>query len=308
MKSRNFKLDFIKLLAMCGVMCLHTQMDYIDSPVAHFLYITAVVSVPLFFMTSGYLLLGKDNAGYKYSCGKILGILRFVVIMTVLFYFLSGIRHGSSFIDATLGSLIQKGQLGVYWYFGAMMIIYALLPALNFLFRLRFKFFLWLVILLFVISSGVFILNFTGEIHIEQNTIQTFRLWNWLFYFCLGGILKRYPFHVSVYAVALFVIVNYLFQINTVGYIGSDFCEYYYPSLPVMLLSVSVFQCIRCTEKNLNFVNGGGKLFLPCYTIHIYVIGKTGNIFEQMFSFTEIFCPVFSGFLFVLCPLRFHGL
>lgn len=301
MNSRNLKLDFIKLLAMCGVMCLHTQMRYIDSPIAHFLYITAVVSVPLFFMTSGYLLLGKENVDYKYSGKKILGILRFVIIMTVLFYFLSGIRHGSSFIDATLGSLIQKGQLGVYWYFGAMIIIYALLPILNVLFCSRFKVFISIVISLFVISSAVFVLNFTNGIHIEQNTIQTFRLWNWLFYFCLGGLLKRFTFHVSGYAVLFLIIINYLFQINTFHYIDSEFCEYFYPSIPVMLLSVSVFQCIRHTTANLNFVNGGGKLFLPCYTIHIYVIGKAGNVFEEMFSFAGIFCPVF--FWILVCVL-----
>ena len=68
-----------------------------------------------------------------------------------------------------------------------------------------------------------------------------------------------------------------------------------------MFLRFSVFQCIRHAKINLNFVNGGGKLFLPCYTIHMYVIGKTGNVFKEMFSFAGIFCPVF--FWILVCAL-----
>lgn len=90
MNKRNLQLDLIKLVAMCGVMCLHTQIWYIENPIAHFFYVTAVVSIPLFFMTSGYLLLGKDNIDCRYSLRKILGIFRFVAIVTVFFIFFRG--------------------------------------------------------------------------------------------------------------------------------------------------------------------------------------------------------------------------
>lgn len=298
MNSRNIQLDIIKLIAMCGVMCLHTQIFYINSPIAHFLYITSVFSIPLFFMTSGYLLLGKKKVDYKYSISKIFGILRFVIIMTLLFYFIFGIRHGVSFINATLGSLIQKGELPIYWYFGAMIIIYILFPFLNYIYKCHYKYFLSLLVLLLISLSVIFLLNFTNEMHIEQNTIQTFRLWNWLFYFCLGGYLKRYSFHVSVYAVIFFIIINYLFQINTVKYINSVLCEYYYPSIPVMLLSASIFQYIRYTKPKLENLNIG-VLFLPCYTIHMQIIGRIRNIFEYLFSFTGILLPLL--FWFFIC-------
>lgn len=292
MNTRNLNLDLIKLTAMCGVMCLHTQMRFLDSPIAHFFYVTAVVSIPLFFMTSGYLLLGRGNIDNKYSVRKIIGILRFVAIMTVLFYLLSGIRHGESFVNATLGSLIQRGQLGIFWYFGAMVIIYVCLPYLSHLYKQKLKEFIFVTVGLFLMSSAVFVLNFTNGIHIEQNTIQTFRLWNWLFYFCLGGLIKRYSFNVNIFAVIFLIVLNYLFQIKTVGFMDNNYCEYYYPSIPVMLLSVFVFQYILNIKSNLKFVNGGGKLFLPCYTIHIYVIGKTVGLFETLFSFAGVVMPL----------------
>lgn len=299
--TRNLNLDLIKLTAMFGVMCLHSQMRFMDYPIAHFLYVTAAVSIPLFFMTSGYLLLGKDNIDYKYSVKKIIGILRFVAIMTVLFYLLSGIRHGESFINATLGSLIQRGQLGIFWYFGAMVIIYACLPCLSYLYKRKFKVFIFVTVGLFFISSTIFVLNFTSGIHIEQNTIQTFRLWNWLFYFCLGGLIKYYSFNESVFAIVILIILNYLFQIKTVDFMGNNLCEYYYPSILVMLLSVFIFQYIRSMKISLGFINCGGKLFLPCYTIHSYVIAKTAGVFEALLAFTGIILPLL--FCLFVCAL-----
>lgn len=61
MQNRLLSLDLVKLVAMFGVVCLHTEMIFYDNPRAHFLYMTAVVAIPLFFMTSGYLLYGKTS-------------------------------------------------------------------------------------------------------------------------------------------------------------------------------------------------------------------------------------------------------
>ena len=207
-----------------------------------------------------------------------------------LFYFLSGIRHGESFVKATLGSFIQKGQLGVFWYFGAMIIIYALLPGIAYLYKAKYKTFIALTVGLLLMASIFFLLNFSSGIHIEQNTIQTFRLWNWLFYFCLGGILRHCSFRVNIFVLIILIVLNYLFQTMTSEYMESVYCEYFYPSVIVMLLSLCVFQYIRNIKLDLKFVNGG-KLFLPCYTIHMFVIGQTLKPFKHIFSFMDDFCP-----------------
>ena len=38
MQERNLSLDIIKTMAMFGVMCLHTQMQYYDNPIAVYVY------------------------------------------------------------------------------------------------------------------------------------------------------------------------------------------------------------------------------------------------------------------------------
>ena len=80
-------------------------------------------------------------------------------------------RHGESFWWFTAGSLIQKGNLGIYWYFGAMMILYALLPMQHKLYVKYPKAFLLGTIVLGIVSNSIFLSNFYGY-EIEENTIK----------------------------------------------------------------------------------------------------------------------------------------
>lgn len=258
--ERLLSIDLIKVVAMCAVMCLHTQPLYLEnSTLAHFLYISAVVAIPLFFMTSGYLLLGRTNIDYKYAGKKILGILRFVAIITLAWYAVFGYRHHAGFLNSTIGCLFQRGGMGVFWYFGAMIIIYALLPWINKLYTEHFQGFVYLTIALFVTATLVFVLNISNDIHIEQHIILTFRLWNWLFYFCIGGVIRKRDIHIYwIVVIALFAI-NYLFQIQMLPYMDTLICDYFYPSLPIMLLSIALFVKLKDTDnRHLNFVKGGG--------------------------------------------------
>lgn len=263
-QERLLPIDLIKVVAMCAVMCLHTQYAYYNeiSTLAHFLYISAVVAIPLFFMTSGYLLLGRSNIDYKYAGKKIFGILRFVAIISVAWYAVFSYRHHIGFLGTTVGSLFQKGGMWVFWYFGAMIIIYALLPWINRLYTGHFKSFAYFVAAMFVTATIVFVLNISNDIHIEQHTIQTFRLWNWLLYFCIGGILRKRNFRVSWLAVIALFAINYLFQIQMQPFIDSMSCEFFYPSIPVMVLSIALFVKLKSiNSRYLIFVNEGGVRF-----------------------------------------------
>lgn len=294
MEQRLLSLDFIKLFAMFGVICLHTEMAFYDNPIAQFLYMTAVVSIPLFFMTSGYLLYGKKCVSYHYSAHKIVGILRFVAIMTVSFWLLFGLRHHESFILYTVGSLLQKGELGVYWYFGSMIIIYALLPMLHAIYIKHAKAFLIVTIALGLLANSIFLSNFLG-FQVEEHTIQTFRLWNWVFYFNLGGILRRYSVKSNLLLVLLLFTINYVFQYEITPKMPTVYCEYFYSSLPVMLLSFCLFAYIvKIDNSKLQFVCGGGKFFLPCYTFHLFITGRTLHIFEHyIYSISSYTAPLF---------------
>lgn len=135
---RNLSIDLVKIVAMFGVMCLHTTQLYFIPGVFCFtdiLFESAVISIPLFFMVSGYLLLGRENADYRYAFRKVIGIIRFVSIIVFTFWLARSVYHLQFDFVELFKSLvypyIQRGQFGVFWYFGAMIILYLLYPIIN---------------------------------------------------------------------------------------------------------------------------------------------------------------------------------
>ena len=56
-------------------------------------------------------------------------------------------------------------------------------------------------------------------------------------------------------------------------YIGNEYCEYFYGSVYVQLLSVLVFLYIlNIRIRHTRVISELSQLFLPVYTIHIFVI------------------------------------
>lgn len=265
---------------MIGVIGIHFYSHFINtdnSQLADIIYRTSVVSIPLFFMVSGYLLLGRVNCSYRYSLNKICNIIRFVLIITTSWWLTMTLSHHNSdytFIDNVFGSFIGRGSYGIFWYFGAMIIIYLIYPTINYLFRFQRPTFLWILLLLITMQSLAFIANVTA--HGEPKIIQTFRIWNWLSYFMIGGILnsinKQNRLLICISMIVLFIL-NPIFQHTLIPYIGSSLNEYYYSSLFVTALVTSLFLFINNINLRPNgLISKVNALFLPVYAIHIIVI------------------------------------
>ena len=105
------------------------------------IYYLAGAAIPLFFLSSGYFLLNRGEISLQYSARKILGILRIVVLWNLAFYALQLLWKAvhaealslsiGDLIQSVFQSLIQKGEMWHFWYLGALMLIYALLPFLS---------------------------------------------------------------------------------------------------------------------------------------------------------------------------------
>lgn len=290
-KQRNISIDLIKILAMFAVIGLHTFKASYGWRTANILYESCVIAIPLFFMVSGYLLLGRTNIDYRYAFRKIGGIVKFIfIIATVIWlvmsfklYEISPILWGKIFV----GSFIQRGVLWMCWYLGSMIIIYAILPILNKFFLEKKKTFCVFCFFIFFLEYLIFIgnLEIEGE-PLEMKIIQTFRLWNWLFYFMLGGVIKLYncklkEANIKLLLVAILglLIINVFFEECLKLEIGSPYCEYFYCSFIVMLLSFFVFVFFLNTEikcsKAIKVLSG---LFLPIYILHPFFIKGIENI------------------------------
>lgn len=140
--NRNLSIDMVKIVAMFGVMCLHSTHSYAipgEFCFADILYESAVISMPLFFMVSGYLLIGREKSDYRYAFRKVFGIIRFVSIIVFAFWLARSVHHLQFDVRELLLSLVlpyvQQGSFSVFWYFGAMIILYMLYPTFNTIYK-----------------------------------------------------------------------------------------------------------------------------------------------------------------------------
>lgn len=320
METRNYSIDFVKVLAMLGVIGLHTFGHYnLDSNISDFFYRTCVVSIPLFFMVSGYLMATKTEVTYKYPIKKILNIIKYVAIICVFYWVVYTIMSREFdlllLLTTFVSSFIQDGFWWQFWYLGSMILIYIFLPIFLYLKR-NSSCFLVLSLLLFVACNTIFVFNITNQY--EIGICQTLRIWNWAFYFIIGMFMsanvERIKNMVSQTYLLSFlvggVIFNFVYQKCFVKEINNVACEYFYCSLPVMNLVITSFLVIikiRLNNDAIFLIKILSPLFLPVYTFHIFF---TASVFRRvlsvgivwldsliMFIFTSIVAITFSYFL-----------
>ena len=271
--QRNLSIDLVKVIAMFMVMALHVFLCHIVQPSLVYSWNLglASIAIPLFFMVSGFLLSGKEGS-IGYSWRKIKGILRFVFI-TVTFIALANILlppHISILdgVKSYYAWFYQKGLLWQYWYFGAMIIIYALLPILLSIIHSR-----WLpiaIVALVVVSFVMFLLNISCEF--EQHYVrQTFRIWYWLMYFFVGAYMRLHQQRfrkIGWWHVLGIVVVMMAY----VYFVEIPYDEYAFGSIICMVYAVIVFSaCLNTKIKNGKVIRELSKLFLPVYAIHPFV-------------------------------------
>lgn len=290
--GRNLSIDLIKIIAMLGVISLHCNMDRLDNMVAFVISRIAGISIPLFFMVSGYLLLEKGG-DWRYSLRKIFGIIKFVFLCSLVFSILYVIVHQQFNINVVgifLRSFIQKGPLWMFWYFGAMCLLYLLLPILKWADNRWDYFYPKLFVCLLCFDFIVFILTFSS--HWEYNVIQSFRIWNWLTYFSLGLIIHKYQLHipVNVFVVLISAIIFVAFVYFTRDYI--DGIEYFFTAPLCMIYAALFFVKIHSLRIQTSIiVKKLSPLFLPVYTIHYFVIKGFRNHITS--EYLGIWTPLF---------------
>lgn len=179
----------------------------------------------------------------------------------------------SLLIKTFFGAFLQRGTFALFWYFGAMCIIYAVYPILNKIYDDYPRYYCLMLIFIMAIQNIAFIGNVVG--FEEQSVIQTFRLWNWITYFMLGGAIKKIRIN------KMPLIISFLFSSITTlvsmrwlyPYIGNNHCEFFYSYPLVIIMTVYLFKII--TQERIHhsiIIENLSKLFLPVYSLHLFII------------------------------------
>ncbi len=303
-RSREYFLDFLRIIACFLVIVNHTNSEIFLSQQTPcplwFLSITyffvSKIAVPIFFMISGYLLLGKEDS-WKRVWQRILRMVIVLVVCAVLYEFYNGLYlyPGTPISQILLNILKVVGRKPstAFWYIYAYVGILLMLPFLQKMARAMSKKDYWI----FFGVTGLF----TGVWPILQHYIPKAALpadfYIPLFsgyvcmlmigqYFARFGVKKsagRFWIAAGLFllGLALNVGATYMeFLKNAAGYLFYDKIVY----LPILLESVSVFYMatyIKCSPKVASVVSYIGACTFGIYLISDMVISFTKPLIYQ---------------------------
>lgn len=292
-ESRNCNIDLMKIVACIAVVGIHTFPRDL-SEITALLYYLCGFAVPVFFMSSGYFLLNRGPVTIRYSMKKCIGIVRVVICWNIIISGCKTVRAlvlQRNFVEELINfpleclkSIFQEGTIWQFWYLGALLILYLLLPILSRFTKRK---------LLFLVGAGVIavileLISFYLRYPVQKYIVQTLRLWTWIFYWLLGSeiseIQKWISKHISIkshiFLFGICTIFNLSYQMIVGTYLITEsgkrlHAEYFYDSLCEMIWIILLFTLVlRLTLSNTveKYVYKIAPLAMGIYIIHPFVI------------------------------------
>lgn len=287
--ERLQSIDLLKIIAMFGVISLHSSIAYINpgsTGLADIIYDLGVISVPLFFMVSGYFLIPKKKP-FQYYIRKSFNYIRLIVSMIILGWLLYTCLYG---VDLTilykwsLGTLLTRGPFGVFWYLWSIILCLLITPLLNNIFSNHSRIYIIVLLALWLICTFIFSNTLQGGLF-ETHTPALFKIYTWFFFYMLGGILNR--INISKISILLPIIL-FAFTILYIEYfdkkINNEYASTFYLSIPVTTLCITLFLFF----KNINITNNKviqtlSQTFLPVYAVHNVIISFMPRFYDNLY-------------------------
>lgn len=286
--DRNSGLDFLRIIAMCGIIMLHMlgqggvlhakDPDQIQYWIAWWVEIVAYCSVDVFALLSGYLgIFRKKDSVYR-ILELIVTIAFYSIIITVLFgVFMPGSIEG---VKSLIGSLCPP-LIGRYWYITCYIPLAFFAPYINkALLSLTEHQHKMLCILILVLFSVVPSLCHTDFFVLKQG--YSFA---WLFTcYIIGAYIKRTKFSNRFLNIWLFAGFSFVLLFgNILGYLlfgrNIQYCISYTSPFVLAMAVVLLVQFERIKAAALTkILIGLSAAAFDVYIIHCHVL-----IYDKLF-------------------------
>jgi len=299
--QRKIWIDALKILACFLVVVLHTityGLGENKENIGLVLYYLGTVAIPIFFMVNGYLQLRRE-VDYRYVLKKILKIVVIVFIWNCLievFKFVSS-REMNNVVLVTLKSFLQQGFFYHFWFLGSLILIYTILPLLSKIFNngstTYKKCTLGLIGCSLIMDILIVSIYRTQHIVFKDTFIQTFRMWTWLMYFCIGGyinkgnLLQNISKKKHAFMICICTICSLLYQyILAKTLYGNLYAENFYDNIFVIINTVLIFTFFQ----KLNFKHENWIVLVSSLNMGIYIIHPAiRNVIKKALdNFTDI--------------------
>ncbi len=326
MKERDYSLDFLRVISMILVIVIHlsnyycrafgniSELSYLGATIFNGL---ARISVPIFFMISGALLIKGEHDDKKYKKR----ILTFIIVLAFwnVFYYFWNVFYMKDVIF-NIKDLIESLFIPTkrhLWFMYAIIGIYIVLPFIqNMLKNMDDKLKKLYMTLWLSLCGGVYLLtlilktNILYPIPLIQNAY-------YLGYFIAGYIIYEYlqkqnkknnKLYLLLYIISTVIIIGltYLLSLNLSKYYEGLFA---YRSIFMMTSSISMFILIInnkdkiLTDKKIKILNLISPYSFGIYLTHVIFLNLLTENFKILNISSFIGIPIFSIILFGLSYL-----
>ena len=324
--KKDYNLDFIRVLSMFLVIVIHVSniysRDIINISTTSYFFATlfnaiARVAVPLFFMISGALLIGKDHDDEKNYIKRIKKLVITLLSWTIIYYvwdiFIMGYNKP---LIATLFRTSFAPIKAHLWFMYALISIYLILPFVRKIFKNTNSNEDKLFIYLWIFFTGiVYVLRlFIGAIGFNVQILYPVPLVQGTYYFgyfVLGHIIYKYLNKVklnrnqilSIFSINIFIIfiITFIVSIITNKYYEALFAYrsvfYILASSSIMILLLKNKYILK--RKVIKFIDYIAPYSFGIYLSHVIFL----NIFNRIGItwLNSIFgIPLFSIIIFIL--------
>ena len=304
-RGRKVYIDFLKIIAIYLVLFNHTgKRGFVlftisrDSPLFHVYLFNAVlikIAVPLFFMTSGALLLGKEETIKKVVCSRFLKYLTVLMAGSVIQYLYTCLVHKSQPLSVStfFTRLYTSNFCAAYWYLYAYLAYILMLPLLRCLARaMTEREYLWMFLMYGLINflSIIEFLIWKGD-KAHNISFDFFITTSYVFYPLMGYYIDRKMSEkintwktvllMSVISIAAICLCCHMtiYRCSLIGEWKEGSCQTFFNTL-IFLPSTTVYLCIkklfeefRPKEKICRMISSVSGL-----TFGIYLIEKICRI------------------------------
>lgn len=304
---------FTRFLSILFVICIHVTSPVVSKfgniDQSHWWYgnlynSVSRVGVPLFFMLSGFLLLGKNEPIYTFFSKRFSKVFIPLVVWSLIYivWKVSILNMGTYSFHSFYSILYSPAHYHL-WFMYSILGIYLYLPLLRILIANAPTTYLWYFVILWIFSVSIFpYLHILFDVysHIELKMVSGFT--GYLVVGYLLGNIKYRKIHFLVSSLIL-ILSNLLTAYATLKYsvMSNQMSQLFYNYLApnVILQSISIFICLKYVFNNT-------KLLRNSYSLHLFKLASSCTLGIYMI---HIMCIVWLSngtFGFRINALTFH--
>lgn len=309
-KTREYAFDILRVISMIMVIIIHIANVYCRSfgMISTKSYLISLifnticrVSVPIFFMISGSLLLDRSFNKEKYL-KRVLKYVILIVVWDIIYlvweYFYLGITYDKLYM------LVIDPYRAHLWFLYTILVLYAIQPLLKLIMDKSNNVVKIILLTVWIILSLASMINpYVAKFFTIFSYIGYFIIGKYLYDFIKKYDLRKYNISLVLIMIICFSIsiwMNYSLSIK-LNQFYNLFFAYRTPFIMISSFALYVLIISNYRKDSLNkFITGLSDLSLGVYLIHGIFLDVTVKIFIYSSINSLIGIPIFTVIIFVL--------